>query len=102
MPDLGSFKVVGVTVSLEVSNSSYGNGSKRFVSFRAETPADAPATIEEAVDESLRLHGAAFQSVLSALVSANEIPVDSFNNQCGLVKRRIAKLLAHRESTSTE
>ena len=99
MPD-SPFKVVSVTVSLELSNASYGNGGKRFVSFRAETPAEAPATIEEALDESLRLHGAAFESATSAIVAAGEIPAAQFNQQLDVVKRRIAKLLSFRHPAS--
>lgn len=86
------FKVVGVTVSLEVTEGSYGNGSKRFASFRAETPAESPATVDEALVASLDLHLAAWESVYSSLVSSDRIPIANFNAIHSQFKDRINKL----------
>lgn len=99
------FKVVSVTVSLEVAENSFGNGSKRFTSLRAETPAEAPATLNEALLTSLDLHLAAFESVYSSLVSSDRIPIENFNAIHSQFKRRISKLrtaLAQRSPVTQE
>lgn len=86
------FKLVGVTVSLEVSDAVYGNGAKRFAAFKAETPAESPATLDEALQESLNLHLAAFESVFAAIVSSNGMPVEDYNKARANFKARRSKI----------
>ena len=73
------FRIVGCTISLEVADSTYGNGAKRFASFKAETPAQSPTTLDEALRASLDMHFAAFESVHAAIVMSGGMPVADYN-----------------------
>ena len=88
------FGVISVTTSLELSSNNYGNGGKRFVSLRAETPVEAPGTLSEALDMSLQMHLTAFESATAAQVSAGEIDITVYNQQREKFSKRIAKLRA--------
>lgn len=86
------FNLVGVTVSLEVSDAVYGQGKKRFAAFKAETPAETPATLDQALQASLNLHLAAFESVFAAIVCGGGMPVEEYNQARAMFKARRAKL----------
>jgi hypothetical protein len=108
----GPFNLVGVTVSLEVSDASYGTGTKHYAAFKAETPAwardfaDQPtASLDEALAASLDLHLAAFESVYAAIVAAGGIPVEDYNKRRASFKSRraaIAAIFAKHPITPTE
>lgn len=86
------FRLVGVTVSLEVSDANFGTGAKRYAAFKAETPAETPATLDEALQESLELHLAAFESVYAAIIASGGMPVEDYNKARDVFKRRQSKI----------
>ena len=87
------FKITGVTVSLELSDSNFGNGSKRYAAFKAETPAELPATVDEALLASLDLHLAAFESVYGTAAATAAIPAEDYNALRAAFKRRRALII---------
>ena len=89
---MNPFRMVGVTVSLEVSDAVYGSGTKRYAAFKAETPAEQPATLDQALQASLDLHLAAFESVFAAIVSGGGISVEDYNKARAQFKNRRTKI----------
>ena len=89
------FKIVGVTVSLEVADSNYGNGGKRFVSLRAETPREDAATLNEALLASLDMHLVAFESATAAAMAGGALPPASYNEARASFHKRMRVISTH-------
>jgi len=90
------YRVVSVTVSLEISDSNYGNGGKRFVSLRAEVPPEQEAaSLNESLTTSLDLHLAAFESVYAAMVAGGSLESANYNDARALFQRRMGIIKAN-------
>ena len=57
-------EIVGVTVSLDISEKSYGNGSQSFMNIQGRYP--NPAILEEVIEDGLNMYFAAWQSLLAS------------------------------------
>lgn len=99
--------ITSVTVSLEVADKSYGDGSGRFVTLTAKTPdGTAGVPLEKLNDvllQSLDMHLVAYQSLMAQRFAAGVIKSDELNKCLTLMPRRLQKVrdfLAHTSETA--
>ena len=69
--------IMGMTLSLDVKDLSYGSGQSRFFNIKAEVPEGSegipPHCIDKVVDQSLDMHLAMWESVTTAKYAAGEL-----------------------------
>lgn len=96
MAEESKLAITSVTVSLEVKDMAYGNGSARFVTLTAKTPDSADGIPLEKLDDvllqSLDMHLAAYQSLHAARFSDGVIKADDLNKCLTVMPRRLQKV----------
>lgn len=100
MSDTPKMSVVSVTVSFETKQSTYSGATaeNRFVSFKAEVPTGIDGiSLNEAIIQSLDLHLAAAESLMSAELAVGHLKVAAFEERLTKLKTRTTKIKAYFE-----
>jgi hypothetical protein len=83
-------EIVGITVSLDISEKSYGNGSQSFMNVQGRYP--NPATLEEVITDGLNMYFAAWESLLASRYATGEMAGPKFKKEIEDGKIRLAKV----------
>ena len=59
-------EIVGITVSIEISNKNYGNGTASFMNLQGKYP--DPATLDDVLVDGLEMYFSAWRSLLAGLI----------------------------------
>ena len=97
-------KVTGVTISLEIKQSTYGGQEavNRFVSFKTEIPAGTEGLdMNEACLESLQLHLAVWESLHAAELAEGKTNKSEFVERLKTVQERLDILKKRTDKITT-
>ena len=64
-------EIVGITVSIEVSNKNYGNGTASFMNLQGKYP--DPATLDDVLVDGLEMYFSAWRSLLAGRYATGEM-----------------------------
>lgn len=100
-----TMKITGMTVSLELKRSTYGQESAedKFVALKADVPTPSEGlTLEEALEQSLTMHLTAWKSIYSSELAAKKISQDDFNARMASMTTRTNKILTYLKENPNE
>jgi len=89
--------ITGVTVSIEMSDKTYGSGTSSFcsVSSRLSDKADPVSmSMDEVVQDGVDKYLAAWQTLMQAALTTGQIESDQFQAQTKQALRRVGKVRA--------
>lgn len=86
--------ITGVTVSVEVGDKEYGNGTSSFMNIQARYPNEgAPLEeVEDVIDHGLDMYFAAWRALLASRCATGIISGSDYKEQLGKVTSRFEKV----------
>ena len=86
--------ITSVTVSLEVADKSYGDGSSRFVTLTAKSPdVGIPLeNIDDVILQTLEMHLACYKSIAAQRFADGVIKAEELNHALAAAPRRLEKV----------
>jgi len=93
---MSELAITSVTVSLEIKDQNFGNGSARFVTLTAKTPEAENgiplADIDNVLMQTLDMHLAAYKSLATSRFAAGVIDSAALNKCLTAMPRRLEKV----------
>ncbi len=93
---MSELAITSVTVSLEIKDQNYGNGSARFVTLTAKTPEAGDgiplADIDNVLMQTLDMHLTAYKSLATSRFAAGVINAEELNKCLTIMPRRLEKV----------
>jgi hypothetical protein len=84
--------ITGITVSVDISDKQYGNGSQSFLNLQGRYP--DPSTLEEAMIDGLAMYFAAWESLLASRFATGVLTAGELKKSVEDAKVRVAKVRA--------
>lgn len=93
MPE-NKLAITSVTVSLEVADKTYGDGSSRFVTLTAKSPdVGIPLdNIDDVILQTLEMHLACYKSIAAQRFADGVIKAEELNGALERAPKRLAKV----------
>ena len=92
---LSKLGIVGVTVSVQIADTSYGAGTTHFVSVSSRLPdtaAGLPMTEDEVIQDGIDKYLAAWQTVMQARLDETLITSQDYKDETRRVLRRVKQV----------
>jgi hypothetical protein len=89
--------IVGVTVSVEIADKTYGAGTAHFMSVSSRLPDSSEGlamTCDEVIEDGLEKYLAAWQTLMQARLASTEITTEEYKTETRRVLSRIKKVKA--------
>jgi hypothetical protein len=89
-----TFRIKGVTVSVEIADKEYGNGNTGYTSITAYVDDAGLEHIENVIDAGLNLFVAAWENVIGGKVATKMLGMGAqeFQEVVGTIRRRLVKV----------
>lgn len=104
MKDERRLSITGMTLSLDLKDLSYGAGQSRFFNLKAGVPEGEEGVpmeqLDTIVDQSLDMHLAMWESLITAKFAAGEMSGDEASKVINRAKNRVKKMREHLNPTS--
>lgn len=82
--------IVGVTVSVDISDKSYGNGKQSFMNIQGRYP--NPALLEDVLVDGLSMYFAAWESLMAARYAIGDMKASELKQALDEAKERLARV----------
>lgn len=84
--------ITGITVSLDIANKEFGNGSASFMNVQGKYP--DPATLDDVLIDGLDMYFAAFRSLLASRYATGLLSGPDFKDVGAKAEAKYAKIRA--------
>lgn len=83
-------EIVGITVSVDISDKNYGNGTQSFLNLQGRYP--DPAALKEVMTDGLDMYFAAWESLLASRYATGSMPGPDFKKAVDEAKVKLEKV----------
>lgn len=87
---MAKLEIVGVTVSVDISDKNYGNGTQSFMNIQGRYP--DPATLDDALTDGLEMYFASWESLLASRYATGSMAGPDFKKAIEEAKIKVQKV----------